>query len=79
MPEPVNATLCVPLALETTLSSALRTPLVVGANVTLIEQLAPTANVPPTGHVVVRAKSPALVPASAILGSARLAVPKVVS
>ena len=48
-----------------TVSVAVRVPFFVGLNVTLIVQLAPAARVAP--QVVVRAKSPALVPPMSML------------
>src|SRR5438552_15494893 len=68
-PVPLSATVCglaVPLSLM--VAAALRAPVAVGVNVTLMVQLAPMASVAGlNGHVVVRAKSPGLVPVMAML------------
>src|SRR2546425_1264735 len=62
-----------PSALPATLSAALRVPLAVGMNVTLILQLAPAANELP--QVWVCAKFPALFPVIAMLLMVKLVVP----
>ena len=65
-PVPVKPTDCgLPVALSVRVTEALRAPLAVGLNVTLIEQLAPAARVAP--QVVVSEKSPLLVPVMAML------------
>ena len=54
-----------PVALSVTVTAAVRAPVAVGLNVTLMVQLALAARLEP--QVVVRAKSPLLVPVMAIL------------
>ena len=54
-----------PEALSVMVTEALRAPLAVGVNVTLMEQLAPAATLAP--QVLVCAKSPLLVPVMAML------------
>src|SRR5207244_8439377 len=77
-PVPDNATFCgLPAALSLMLSAALRVPLAVGLKLTLIVQLAPAANELP--QLVVREKSPALVPVIAMLLMVKLVVPTFVS
>src|SRR5437660_901588 len=81
VPLPLKATVCgLPLALSVILTLALRVPVAVGVNVTLMVQEAPAANVLELlGHVLVWAKSPALVPVRPILLMVRAAVPLLVS
>jgi hypothetical protein len=65
-PVPDNVTVCgLPAALSVTFKSALRAPVAVGLNVTLIVQLALAASELP--HVLVCAKSPGSRPASVML------------
>ena len=66
-----------PLALSAMETDALRAPVADGVNVTLIEQLAPTAILLP--HVFVWEKSPQFVPVRLTLAMLRLAVPALVS
>ena len=74
MPVPERLTACgLPLALSVMLSEAVRLPEAEGVKVTLIVQLAPAATELP--HVLVRAKSPALVPATAMLVMLKVALP----
>jgi len=54
-------------------SDALRVPIPAGVNVTLMAQLAPAATLAP--QVCVSAKSPAFVPANAMLETFSAAVP----
>src|SRR5437773_406151 len=73
-PIPLSATFCgLPAALSLMLTAAVRVPLAVGLNVTLILQLAPAANELP--QVWVCAKFPALVPVIAMLLMVKIAVP----
>src|SRR5258708_10052931 len=68
VPIPVRPTFCgLPAALSVTLRAAVRVPLAVGLNVTLMLQLAPAANELPQGWVC--AKSPPLIPAIAMAAS----------
>jgi hypothetical protein len=65
MPVPVRFTVCgLPLPLSVTVRVAVRTPAIVGVNVTLIVQLAPAASV--AAQLLVCAKSLLFVPAMAI-------------
>jgi len=65
-PVPDSATVCgLPAALSVMVTDATRLPAAVGLNVTLIVQLAPPATLAP--HVFVCEKSPAFVPAIAML------------
>jgi hypothetical protein len=74
LPVPVRLTLCgLPLALSVMLTEALRVPEAEGLKVTLIVQLAAAATELP--HVLVCAKSPALVPVTAMLVMLRVALP----
>ena len=74
VPLPVRATVCgLPGALSATETEAAREPVAVGRKVTLIVQDAPAVSVVP--HVVVRVKSPALVPAIVMLITDMLAFP----
>src|SRR5205807_2157813 len=81
VPEPLKATVCgLPLALSVMVTLALLEPVAVGENVTLIVQEAPAASVLELlGHVLVWAKSPALVPVRPMLLMVRAAVPLLVS
>jgi hypothetical protein len=81
LPVPVRETLCgLPAALSVTVTLAVRVPIAVGLNVTLIVQLAPAARVLGLmGQVVLCAKSPALVPVIPILLMVSAAVPLFVS
>ena len=64
-PLPLNAAACgLPLALSVTATPALRVPVAVGLNVTLIVQLVPAARLAP--QVCVWVKSPLLVPVMAM-------------
>ena len=66
VPVPVRGAVCgLPGALSAMDTEAVRAPVAVGRKVTLIVQDAPAASVVP--HVVVRAKSAALVPVSVML------------
>jgi len=66
VPVPDSDTVCgLPGALSVTETAALLDPVADGRNVTLIVQLAPAAKLDP--HVVVREKSPALVPVTVML------------
>ncbi len=70
MPVPERLTVCgLPLALSVMLTEAVRVPVAEGVKVTLIVQLAPAATELP--HVLVCAKSPALVPVTAMAGDAQ--------
>src|SRR5207249_7803834 len=61
VPIPLRVTFCgLPVALSVMLNTAWRAPDALGANLTLIVQLAPTANEVP--QLVDREKSPAFVP-----------------
>src|SRR5436190_20599958 len=74
VPIPLSVTFCgLPAALSLMLTAAVRVPLAVGLNVTLIPQLAPAANELP--QVWVCAKFPALVPVIAMLLMVKIAVP----
>jgi len=65
-PVPVRVAVCgLPVALSVTATAAARVPDAAGANVTLIAQLAPAATDAP--HVLLWAKSPLLVPVTAVL------------
>ena len=66
-----------PLALSTILTLALRVPVAVGANFTLIVQLAPAARLLP--QVYVSEKSPGFVPVRPMLVMLRLPVPVLVN
>ena len=78
MPNPDNWTFWgLPAALSATLNFAVRVPLAVGLNVTLMLQRAPGVNELP--HVFVSAKSPALTPVSAMLLMLKVVVPTLVS
>ena len=61
------------MALSVMLTEAVRPPVVVGVNVTVIVQLPPAATEPP--HVFVSPKSPALVPVSWMLVMVKAAFP----
>src|SRR5690348_13983101 len=80
-PTPLRAMLCgLPGALSVMLTLAVRVPLATGVKVTLRAHLAPAASVLGLiGQVVVSAKSPALMPVSAILSIVSAAVPVLVS
>jgi hypothetical protein len=80
-PVPLSVTLCgLPAALSLMLTLALRGPVALGVNVTLIVQVALTASVfGLIGQVFVSAKSVGFVPASAMLEIVRAAVPLLVS
>ena len=74
VPVPVRLTLWgLPVALSVRVTAAVRVPLAVGVKVTLIVQLAPAATLEP--QVLVWAKSLALVPVSAMLGTLKAALP----
>jgi len=74
VPIPLSVTFCgLPAALSLMLTAAVRVPLAVGLNVTLILQLAPAANELP--QVCVCAKFPGLVPVIAMLLMVKLVVP----
>lgn len=78
VPVPLSAAVCgLPAALSATLTLALRAPAAVGVNVTLMPQLLPAVNVPP--HVVVRVKSPGLLPVMVMLEIVSVAPPVFVS
>ena len=78
VPVPDRLTACgLPLALSVMLTEAVRLPLAAGVNVTLIVQLLPAATELP--HVLVCAKSLALVPVSARLVMFKAALPVLVS
>lgn len=78
VPTPSSATLCgLPDPLSVTTSDAVRAPNPVGVKVTLIVQLAEALTVVP--QVVVRAKSPALVPVIRIEEIVSAPVPLLVS
>lgn len=71
---PDRLTLCgLPVPLSVTLRAALRAPLAVGVNVTLMVQLAPAATLDP--QLLVWPKSPALVPPIAMLEIVRAVLP----
>ena len=71
---PDSSTVCgLPLALSVTPSEAVRVPRAEGVNITAIAQLAPAATELP--HVLVCAKSPALVPVTAMLVMLKVALP----
>ena len=74
MPVPERLTVCgLPLALSVMLTEAVRLPLAAGLNVTLIVQLLPAATELP--HVLVWAKSLALLPVRARLVILKVALP----
>src|SRR5437667_259797 len=74
VPNALSVTFCwLPASLSMMLIAAVRVPLAVGLNVTLIPQLAPAANELP--QVWVCAKFPALVPVIAMLLMVKIAVP----
>jgi hypothetical protein len=74
VPSPVRPTFCgLPAALSVMLRVAVRVPLAVGLNLTLMLQLAPAANELP--QVWVCAKSPALGPTIAMAVIVTLVVP----
>jgi len=74
VPVPERLTVCgLPLALSLMFSEAVRVPEAEGVKVTLIVQLAPAATELP--HVLVCAKSPALVPVTAMLVMLKVALP----
>ena len=78
VPLPLKATVCgLPLALSVMVTPALRVPVAVGVKVTLIVQEALAASV--LGQLLVWAKSPALVPVSAMLLMVRSALPLLVN
>lgn len=81
VPVPLRVTDCGLFgALSLIVTLALRAPLAPGVKVTLIVQLLPAVNVLGLiGHVLVCAKSPALVPATLIVVIVRSAVPLLVS
>ena len=81
VPVPKSATVCgLPVALSLIVTLALRLPVAEGENVTLIVQFAPAANVLGlSGQEFVWAKSPALIPLTAILLIVSAAVPLLVS
>src|SRR5208337_5382639 len=73
-PVPVRVIVCgLPAALSEMLTAAVRVPVAVGVNVTLIVQLPPPATELP--QVLVWAKSPALVPVIATLVILKAALP----
>ena len=77
-PVPVSVTICgEPAALSLMVSEALRLPVVVGVKVTEIVQLPPGATLPP--QVLVWAKSPGLVPVTAMLVMVRAPDPVLLS
>ena len=72
---PVKATVCgLPLALSVMLTDAVRVPAAVGANLTLIVQLAAAATLLP--QLFVCEKSPAFVPLRAMLVILNAPVPE---
>ena len=74
MPVPERLTVCgLALALSVMLTEALRVPEAEGVKVTLIVQLAPAATELP--HALVCAKSPGLVPETAMPVMLRVALP----
>src|SRR5229473_2781047 len=74
VPVPVSDTLCgLPEASSAIVTLADRFPVAVGLNLTLMEQFALAATLPP--HVLVCEKSPALVPVTAMLEIVNVAVP----
>ena len=74
VPVPERLTACgLPLALSVMLTEALRVPEAEGVKVTLIVQLAPVVSELP--HVLVCAKSPALVPVTAMVVMLKVALP----
>ena len=76
-PVPLRETFCgLPAALSVILNAAMRVPDAVGLNLTLMLQLAPAANELP--HVWVCAKSPTLVPVTAMLVIVKEVVPTLV-
>jgi len=71
---PARVAVCgLPVALSVTETDALRAPMAVGLNVTLMEHLPPTATLVP--QVLVSVKSPLLVPVIAMLLTVIVAVP----
>ena len=77
LPVPVRLTVCgLPLALSAMLTEAVRAPVAVGVNVTLIVQVPFAATELP--QVLVAAKSPGSVPAVPILVTVKLAFPVLV-
>jgi hypothetical protein len=75
VPVPERLTVCgLPLALSVMLTEAVRLPLAVGLKVTLMAQLLPAATELP--HVLVWAKSPALVPVNTRLVMLKVALPE---
>jgi hypothetical protein len=77
-PVPVRFTVWgLPARLSAMLTAAVRVPVAVGVNVTLIVQLPPTASEPL--HVVVSAKSPTLAPIRLMRVIVKLAVPVLVT
>ena len=73
-PVPVRVAVCgLPVALSVAATVAVRVPEAAGVNVTLIVQLAPAATDVP--HVLLSAKSPPLVPVTAILVMLKAALP----
>ena len=76
---PLRLTLCgLPVALSEMLTDALREPVAVGANVTLIEQVPPAATVAPAQVSAVFEKSLAFVPPIVTVEMVRLALPLLV-
>jgi len=76
---PLRLTLCgLPVALSAMLTDALREPVAVGANVTLIEQVPPAATVAPAQVSAVFEKSLAFVPPIVTVEMVRLALPLLV-
>jgi hypothetical protein len=77
-PDPVRLTVWgLPVALSVMLTDAVRDPVEVGLNVTLMVHFAPAPTLVP--HVFVRAKSPLLVPVRAMLAIVSVALPVLVS
>jgi hypothetical protein len=73
-PTPERPTVCgLPPALSVMVTDAVRLPLAVGVNITLIVQLPPAASELP--HVFVCAKSPAFAPVIAMLDRLKPALP----
>jgi hypothetical protein len=78
VPVPLKGTACgLPEALSVIVTFAVRFPVAVGLNVTLIEQFAAAATLAP--HVFVSEKSPPFVPVMAMLVMFKVAVPLLVS
>jgi hypothetical protein len=74
LPVPVRLKLCgLPVALSVTLTAAVRVPVAVGVKVTLIVQVPPAATLDP--QELLWAKSPELVPVTAMPEIVRLALP----